>query len=286
MNRCCARRGLRLRGWVAALVALAMPAAALAHGTFHARLGDATAKIEASPDDASLYVARSSIYRSHGDWALALADLDRAAALEPDRVDVDYHRGRIQLAAGEPARADEALSRFLKREPEHPAARIGRGRARAALGRNLDAARDYTLAIERESAPTPDHYVERARALMASGDEHLPEALEGLDQGLERLGPLVTLLSLCVDIEVALGRIDAALLRLDGIAEQTPRQESWLVRRGEILEAAGRPAEATRAYEQALSEVAKLPAHRRHVPATAALEQRARSAVERLATRN
>ena len=48
----------------------------------------------------------------------------------------------------------------------------------------------------------------------ASGDEHLPEALEGLDQGLERLGPLVTLLSLCVDIEVALGRIDAALVRL------------------------------------------------------------------------
>lgn len=275
-----------LRAWQAGLgliVVLAGPGSLRAHGTFHARIERATAEIEASPEDAALYVARSVVYRNHDDWALALADLDRAAALDPTLAVVDFQRGRVRLAAGEFALAEAALGRFLEREPDHVAARVARARARVELRHPLEAAADYTVAIDRERAPNPDHYTERARALLAAGDEYAEQALTGLEEGLARLGPFVPMMALCADIEVALGRIDAALARLDRVAEQTPRRESWWLRKGEILEAAGRREEASRAYASVLAEVEKLPAHRRGVPATAELERRARAGAARLA---
>jgi plasmid stabilization system protein ParE len=56
-----------------------------------------------------------------------------------------------------------------------------------------------------------------------------------------------------------------------------------LARRGEILQQAGRGAEAQAAYTQALEAIARLPAARRDVPAMRELEKRLRSALDTLA---
>jgi predicted negative regulator of RcsB-dependent stress response len=86
-----------------------------------------------------------------------------------------------------------------------------------------------------------------------------------------------------VDLEVKRRRFDAALKRLEAVASQTRRPETWLARRGEILQQAGRGAEAQAAYTQALEAIARLPAARRDVPAMRELEKRLRSALDTLA---
>jgi len=67
---------------------------------------------------------------------------------------------------------------------------------------------------------------------------------------------------------------------LDSVAAQSPRKETWLERRAEILLQAGRPKEATEAYQAALKALDSLPPSRRQVPAMIELEKRVRAALQ------
>src|SRR2546428_756963 len=70
------------------------------------------------------------------------------------------------------------------------------------LGQHVAAAADFTRAIAHEPDPLPEHYLERAQALAAEGEGHLDEALGGLDEGIQKLGPLVVLELLAIDLEL------------------------------------------------------------------------------------
>jgi predicted Zn-dependent protease len=104
-----------------------------------------------------------------------------------------------------------------------------------------------------------------------------PEAaLGGLDEGIARLGPLVSLEQPAIELELQARRWDQALHRLDRLAAQSPRKESFHERRGQILLQAGRRAEARQAFRAALFALAALPPAQRATPAMAELEARLR----------
>jgi tetratricopeptide (TPR) repeat protein len=265
---------------VVAVAILLAPAPALAHGAFDARVAALSARIKEQPS-ADRYLERSVLYRGHGDLAAALADLQQAERLDPTRTDLGLHRGRLALAVGRPDEAVAPLRNLLAEVPDHPEANLVLARALAKLGRSRDAAVHYTRAIAAAPVGIPSHYLEWADVLLAAGEPQI--ALNGLDEGLHRLGPVVALASRAIEIELAQGRVDAALVRLDRLASRASRQETWLARRAEILEGSGRRAEARAAYAGALAEIERLPAHRRATPAMAQLELRARDGVARLA---
>lgn len=265
-------------GALIALAVLLSPGPAPAHGSFDTRLAALSAQIEAQPS-ADHYLARSALYREHGDLEAALADLEQAERLEPERVDVDLQRGRLALVAGRPEQALAPLQNLLAESPDHGEAHLALARALAGLGRSREAAIHYTRAIETATVAIPSRYLERADALLAAGQ--LEAALEGLDEGLARLGPVVALANRAIEIERAQGRADAALVRLDRLAAFASRQETWLARRAELLEDAGRCAEARSVWAAALAEIERLPARRRAAPAMAQLESRARDGLAR-----
>jgi predicted Zn-dependent protease len=247
-------------------------------------MADLSARIAARPQDASLYLRRGELHRAHADWDAAARDYHRAREIDPGLDAVDLCMGRMLVEAGRPARGLASLDRFLARHPDHPGALAERGRALAHLGRGLEAARSFTLAIARHrpaDAPAPDLFLERARALAGSRPPRLDEAIRGLDEGMATLGPLVSLGFYAIDLETRLARYDAALTRLDRLAARSPRKESYLVRRGDLLEAAARPEDARQAYSQALAAIQILPAERRSARAVLDLEIRARSGLAR-----
>ena len=100
---------------------------------------------------------------------------------------------------------------------------------------------------------------------------------------MDRLGPVVALAMSAIEIEVDLGRFDSALARVDLLATRSPRQETWLAQRGEILEVAQRPEEAHASYLRVLAEIENLPAQRRRTSAMSRLRSRARDGLARLA---
>lgn len=260
-------------------VVVALAPAARAHEGVDEQIAEVSRRIAREPRNAELYLLRGELHRVHRDWAKALADYGRAERLDPRLAAVDFARGRALCEAGRFAEASRALDRFLAREPAHADALVTRARARVALGRNEAAAEDYTRAIAALERPEPDYYIERARALSALG--RAEAALRGLDEGIAALGPLVTLELLAVDLELEAGRTEAALSRLDRLASRSARKESWLARRGEVLERAGRAREAREAYAAALAAVEALPEHARRARATAALAARLRAALAR-----
>ena len=104
----------------------------------------------------------------------------------------------------------------------------------------------------------------------------------GLDEGIQKLGPLVTLQLKAMDLELKQQNYDAALTRIDQITAKSPRKETWQARRGEILLQANRPAEAKAAFQAALKSLNTLPPARRNVPAARDLELRVRRELEQL----
>jgi len=251
---------------------------ALAHEGLHEQIRAVTAKIKRDPKNASLYLQRGELYRLHREWTRAAADYDRAARLRPDLKIIDLARGKMLFESGRFQRAKFILDRFLSQQPDHYEGLITRARVLNRLGLRSDAIEDFTHALAKSGLPDTDLYIERAQ--VTAGDEkRTDEALIGLDEGIKRLGPLVTLQLTAIDLELRRRNYDAALARLDEVTSQSERKETWLVRRGEILKLAGRQDEARAAFNAAIVAIESLPPARRQSRAVTTLQLRARSAL-------
>jgi tetratricopeptide (TPR) repeat protein len=255
-----------------------LPSFARAHEGLHEQIVAITAKIKREPRNASLYLQRGELHRLHRDWTRAAADYDRAARLRPDLKIVDLARGKMLFESGSFRRARLTLDRFLTHQPGHYEGLITRARVLARIELRREAIEDFTRALANPAVPDPDLYIERAQ--VTAGDEQLiDEALNGLEEGIKRLGPLVTLQLTAIDLELRRHNYEAALARLDAVTSQSERKETWLVRRGEILKLAGRQEEARLAFNAALVAIESLPPERRQSRAITTLQLRARSAL-------
>ena len=254
----------------------------LGHGDAHDLIRTVSEQLREHPRDSDLYYQRGELYRRHGDFDLALADYERAARYSTNTPMLDLSRGLLLVDAKWPQTAKVYLDRFLARETNHVVALVTRAKAQLQLQNRDAAVFDYTLAIQASREPRPELFIERAQALITDDGGRLDEAIQGLDEGIRRLGSVITLQLYAIDLELKRRQTNAALGRLDGIIAQSPRKETWQARRGEILQQAGRRQEARAAFITALGELGKLPPARRNVPALQELERRIRSAITNL----
>jgi predicted Zn-dependent protease len=226
-----------------------------------------------------LYLKRAELYRIHREWNSASSDYQKARQLDPKIDTVDFLAGRMLLESEKFEQARILLDRYLSKHPDEPEPLLVRARVKAALGKHRESAQDYTHAIARYPEPKPDHYIERARALAAAGDHGVEDAIAGLNEGIQKLGPTITLELLAIDLEVKVRRYDAALSRLDSILAQAPRKETWLVRKAEILAQAGRKKEAREEFAKALNALQSLPPQYRSTRAMEELEKKCKTAI-------
>jgi len=263
---------------------LLLPGPASAHVALDEQIADLTAQIERRSEVASLYLKRGDLYRYRGEWRNARADYRRARRIDPALKGLDLSRGTLLLEEGKPGRAVAVLDRYLERRPGDPVGLRMRARARRALGMPLEAAEDLRQAIAAIDPPRrePDDFLDRARALAAAGPDHLDEAIRALDEGMAALGPIVSLQIPAIDFCLQAGHFEEALQRVDVLAAGAGRREAWLAKRGEILERAGREAEARDAYAAALRALEMLPPDARRNRVIGKLEGNLRAALSRL----
>ena len=162
--------------------------------------------------------------------------------------------------------------------PDDSRARTARARVWVQLGKHGPAAEDYDQAVAHSPRLTPELYLERAHAWVGAGERHVGRAIAGLDEGMEKLGRIVTLQTFAIELEVRGRRYDAALKRLDQIAGSLPK-ERLLRRQGDILRAAGRHREARLAYSQAEDQINALPPHRQSAKPISDLRREVRAAL-------
>jgi predicted Zn-dependent protease len=251
-----------------------------AHGDLHEQIAAASGAIARHPHHAALYLARGELYRAHHDTNPALADYATALRLDPTLDAAHLARGRLLMEANRAAEALPDLDRFLARRPDHADALVVRARARAAAGDAPHARADYDRALR--LAANPDWFIERARLVRSSAGP--AAALEGLDEGFTRLGPLLTLTLEAIDCDLLLGHHDAALARLARLVAASGPHPQWTLHRGDILLGAGRKRDARRAFSTALEQIDALPPARRRTRQNEALRARAMTALVHLDT--
>lgn len=240
---------------------------AFSHAGFHDEIEELTARINADPGNAESYWLRGNVNRVYEHWDQALADFREAGRLDPELHKVHLGIGRTYYDQALYREATTQLNRFLAHEPGNIRGLLTRARARHQLGQYRQAADDYTAAIAQFQPlrkPTPEFYLERARAQEAAGARGLDEAVQGLEEGLQRLGPIITLEMYLVELQARRGQHEAALQRMDRIIDRSARKDGYLVQRSEILRQAGRTDEAKQDLLSALDALDRLPGSRRN----------------------
>lgn len=233
-----------------------------AHPEIESALNRLNAQIAATPDSADLYLDRGELYARHEEWIMAEANYLRASELAPQHPRLPQLRGALELATSRPAGALTHFNAALAQDEKNPEALVLRARAHVGMGHRDAALRDLNAALKLIAAPPPELFLERAKLLSPA------EAVRSLDEGIERLGPAITLQLAALALEESLGRIDDAAARLDRLAAESERKEAWLKRRGDVLLRAGRVSEARAAYRSAFVALNSLPAWLRESPDT------------------
>ena len=260
-------------------VLLAVTLVTAAHGPDDEQLRVLTAQLERHPDDITARLRRGELLREHvrlGDSkSLTEAREDYAYVLRirPNLLTAQLGMVRLDLATGEPTNALSRLDRMLSGTEQIATVHQLRGEALMKCHRPAEAAAAFTTALAHQKDPRAETFLARARAQLAMTPPDYPAVLAGLDTGLDRLGPVPGMQLLALDVALRAGRYTDALQRVDALAAESDRKESWLSRRGDILKAAGRPAEAMAAWQQALKACQEMPAPRKTSPAIRELQE-------------
>lgn len=231
-----------------------------AHGPVSESIAALTAELAREPNRAELFLSRARFHAQHEDWSAAHSDLDRVEILAPGLKTTALLRGEVFLMAADFKKARAAFLKLTTVQPRLALAHDGLARTLVANGEFVEAAESFARAIECSDQPTPVLYHNQSSALEKAGKT--ADALAALDAGIARIGPLVSLVTPAIEMDLAAGRFDAAVARVDALLASLPRRESWLVRRAEILEKAGRSTDARATWEQARAAFATLPEFR------------------------
>jgi tetratricopeptide (TPR) repeat protein len=237
---------------------IAAPQSVSAHGEVLIQIAAISKKIEAATNNAAqLYLDRAELHREHKDWDAAKLDYDRASKLDAKLDAVDFCRARMLDDSGQLEAARAMFNNVIRRSPKDGEAFIGRARVLVKLREMKPAVADFRQGLELLSHPKPEYFLELAQALAGEGNRD--DALRSLDEGIKKFGPIVLLQAYALEVELERKNHEAALTRIDSIIKDAPRKESWLAQRGDILLAAGRPAEAQNSFGSALSAIKLLP---------------------------
>lgn len=261
---------------------VAIPQFVTAHAPIQERISVLSKQLEQAPDNIGLYFARGELFGIHEDWSASETDFKHILELDPDNIDVHLYLGRMFLSSNQPKKAESELKRYLEYMPDNGRARIILAQILLKLDRRPEAVKEFSHAISLHPQASQDWYLQRAKALSEGGNTYLEEALHGLDQGMQRLGQLVSLQHYAISLELQRNQYNAALVRLDQIAAKSSRKETWLLRRAEILVKAGQNNEAMDALDDALAALHLLPQYRRDTRAMRELEADILELLERM----
>jgi tetratricopeptide (TPR) repeat protein len=253
----------------------------LAHEDLAARIQLLTAQLSTNQNNVGVLIQRADIYRLHGNWTEARNDYAAAEKLAPDSGAVLLGQAQLHVDVGEDAAARLAFDEFISRFPTNSVALLSRARVLARLGERPAAIADYSHAIAVAASPQPEEFLERA-GLQAT-EFGADEAIKGLDEGLARLGWVVTFQKAAIDYELKRQRPDQALARLETIIARANRKETWLAWKGEILLAAGRPQEAEKVLSATLKAIETLPPRMRTSPGMVQLRAKVEGSLATLA---
>jgi tetratricopeptide (TPR) repeat protein len=257
----------------------ALPASA--HGTMDVQVEALSRAIDLAPAHADPYVQRGDLYLHHDEWQQALDDYRRASALDPAIANLEVQRAKAYHGLGQNDAALALLDQAIATDPDSLDARLTRARVRRAIGDVRGSANDYEATLSLVPTRSPDLVIECADTCMQAADDGGVRALAVLDHAIEQLGPLATLETAAIHIELQRNDLPAALRRIDAMIAANGSNPRWLCRKAEILVRAGRRPEAIEVCRTVVSAIDGLPHARRRTRSMRTLRERVVEIIQR-----
>ena len=235
-----------------------------AHRAVDVQIKHLNKQLKATPENGALFLKRGELHRQHGEWQLALRDFQQAKKTNSTSGDTDFYIGRLRLDINQADKALPLLSRFVRLNPNHSNALQNQGDAHFSLENFTRAAHVYKQVAALEQHPDPELFLKIARAYTAAGSGYQKQAKEAIEEGILRLGPLVTIVMVGIELELNQEDYKAALVLLEKLPKVVRDSPKWLGRRGDILNSSGRKEEAILTINRAIFKVENLPISRRN----------------------
>lgn len=207
---------------------------AAAHPGATAELQQLARRVDADPKNVTLRVRYADAATRAGHLHEARAQAQAIARLDPDEREVHRIRGEIWLARERPKAAEREFSEYLSDGIKN----AGSGKVYAARARlrheagHFELARaDYDAAIP--LSPTPELILERGKVDDARDEPD--DLIAGYREGLELLGPAVTIQLALVDAQRRGGHPRMALEQVDELLSFSPTRPDWILMRADLL---------------------------------------------------
>lgn len=270
-----------------ATVLVTTPLLTAAQGDIELQLAIVNEQLAETPDNYRLHAKAGELHGMHEDWQLAFTSLIRAKSLAPDSsaAILDLRIAELLYRAGNSEQALPYVERYLDSHQDSSTGWRVHANIQGSLN-DIDAALEsFDHSIRYAIMPTPELFFERAR-LLEKQPRRSGELLQGIDEGIQRLGPLVSLLQYAIEIDQQRGNHASALARVDALPEPIRQQPRWLLRRSVLLNESGRVLEAEVFNRMAMRAIEKLPAQRQETDAYVALRSEIESSYAAMTDRS
>lgn len=244
-----------------------VPLSAWSHGDLHDQIDRVSQHLKGGHPKAAHYLKRGQLYLQHGNYPDAITDLGKSLELETELNVAHYHLAQAHLAMGNSDTAEHHIKLFLKPLGQENYGGLSRGYA--LLGKihqkkneHLEAVQAFEKSLQNNMQPAPVDYLQVAGSYVKLGKEYQQKALDILDQGIVRLGPVVTLQEEAIELDLLSGSYDAALNRVKTLRSQGINEANIYFKQASIMSQAGRFEEAQASYKKALAEIERLPANK------------------------
>lgn len=266
-----------LRVIVAALCVVLPLSHVSAHGVAETRIERLNHDIEHYPTNSELYFTRGKLFLDQSLWEQAEADFREAlkrlnanhALLSDGRPseqwDTKTHSGwalKIRLALVKSliaqhqyTSAEAILNELLVQHPNGVHAYYLMAKLHVATHDLPSAARYYDKAIALDANPTPQVYLDRFNVLTKAQPASLSTLERSIEQGVQRLGPLVTLIEPIIHFSLETQQPTVGLkwwARLPSALRFTPK---WLVTKARLQLQAGDKVAAKSTLRSALQQL-------------------------------
>lgn len=232
-----------------------------AHLNAHDALDESERQLKEHPSDVSLLQEKAYLLISLNQGGQAEDVLKQIDELEKERdANTTYLYILLYHKRGDLKKAMEISDWGIKQFPDNYFQWEIRGRVTYDAGKTEEAITAMTQSLRTRKIVNSPNYIQITNILLErnqAGDKE--RALALLEEGIARIEHPSELLHLSIRLNTELGRYDQALEEINHLEEHDGKQVAFAVKRAEVLEDAGRNAEAANAYRSAIARLEALP---------------------------
>ncbi len=273
-----------MRAFVVSMLAIAwvhftVPVQTLAHDEPHTQIHFLSQRIKREGATQELLFARARVHIKAEHWHAARRDLQRVLRRDPKNVHAQIALGESLLHLKQFKRAERTFVNALEQDPASRRGALLLAETYRAQHKYAEAAELMDTLIAKQPRPPANLFLEQAELLERAGKHE--EATATIDRGIDKHGPLATLLARGVSLRKKAPQkvIYEWLAKHQDSSQMTPGLRLDLA---ELATQLGKPGQANAELQKVMKHLSSLPAGRRNADAILGLEARVRELSRKL----